>query len=114
LIAIIGYNEPTLRIPQMRFSRLLMLSVLVILSFYSRAQQAASLSPAVQKYVRVSAPKVVLEHVRVIDGTGQAPLENQNVLIEGGKIIAVQPAADTADAGNRWHAQPPFLRRAAG
>jgi imidazolonepropionase-like amidohydrolase len=83
----------------MRLNRLLILFVFVTLSSYIRAQQAASLSPAVQKYVRVSTPRVVLEHVRVIDGTGQAPLENQNVVIEGGKITAVQPGSDIA-AGN--------------
>jgi len=84
----------------MRFCRLPILCVLVILSFYTRAQQPVSLSPAVQKYVRVNAPRVVLEHVRVIDGSGQAPLENQNVVIEGGKITAVQPGSDaTAGSG---------------
>ncbi len=113
----------------MRFRRLLILCVFVILSFYTRAQQPASLSPTVQKYVRVNAPRVVLEHVRVIDGTGQAPLENQNVVIEGGKITAVQPGSDAygwqrdhcprlarlhGNARNRRHAQPSFLRCAAG
>ncbi len=82
----------------MRSHRVLILFVFVMLSFYSRAQQPASLAPAVQKYVRVNAPKVVLEHVRVIDGTGQAPLENQNVIIEAGKITAVQPGSDIAAA----------------
>jgi hypothetical protein len=42
------------------------------------AQQAATLSPPVQKYVRVNTPRVVLQHVRVIDGTGQPPAEDQN------------------------------------
>src|SRR5579862_3038695 len=78
----------------MRLNRLLILFVFVTLSSYIRAQQAASLSPAVQKYVRVSTPRVVLEHVRVIDGTGQTPVENQNLVIEGGKITAVQPGSD--------------------
>jgi imidazolonepropionase-like amidohydrolase len=36
----------------------------------------------------------VLEHVRVIDGTGKPPLENRNIVIENGKIAAVQPGAD--------------------
>ena len=82
----------------MRFRRLPIICVFLILSCYIKAQQPVSLSPAVQKYVRVSAPRVVLEHVRIIDGTGQPPLENQNVIIEGGKISAVQPGADTAAA----------------
>jgi imidazolonepropionase-like amidohydrolase len=82
----------------MRLNRLSILFVFLVLSFYIRAQQPPSLSPAVQKYVRVNAPKVVLMHVRVIDGTGQPPLENQNVVIEGGKITAVQPGSDIATA----------------
>jgi imidazolonepropionase-like amidohydrolase len=59
------------------------------------AQQAPSLSPLVQKYVRVSAPKIVLEHVRLIDGTGKPAVEDQNVIIEAGKIVAVQAGSDS-------------------
>jgi imidazolonepropionase-like amidohydrolase len=54
-----------------------------------QAQQAPILSPLLENYVRVHARRVVLEHVRVIDGTGRPPLEDQNVVIEAGKITAV-------------------------
>jgi len=64
-------------------------------SCFAHGQQAA-LSPTVQKYVRVSAAKVVLQHVRVIDGTGKAAVDDQNVVIEGGKISAIQPGSDVA------------------
>jgi imidazolonepropionase-like amidohydrolase len=37
---------------------------------------------------------VVLEHVRVIDGTGNPAVEDQNVVIEAGKIAAVLPGED--------------------
>ena len=57
------------------------------------AQQPA-LSPDVQKYVRVSGPKIVLAHVRVIDGSGKPAVNDQNITIEGGKITAIQPGAD--------------------
>ena len=63
-----------------------------------KAQPADSLSPAVQKYVRVNAPRVVLEHVRVIDGTGRPPLEDRNVVIERGKITAIQAGSDVPAA----------------
>jgi imidazolonepropionase-like amidohydrolase len=77
-------------------SRFLILPVFLLLSsFYVSAQQPASLSAVVQKYVRVNSPKIVLEHVRVIDGTGHAPLEDRNVVIERGKISAVQAGSDT-------------------
>jgi N-acyl-D-aspartate/D-glutamate deacylase len=41
---------------------------------------------------------VVLSHVRVIDGTGAAAIEDQNVVIEAGKIAAIQKGGD-APAG---------------
>ena len=47
-----------------------------------------------QSYVRVATPRVVLTHVRVIDGTGQPPLDDRNVIVEHGKITAIQPGAD--------------------
>lgn len=53
------------------------------------AQTPPSLSPAVKAFVTVDAPVFALTHVRVIDGTGAAPRENQTVLVSGGKIQAV-------------------------
>jgi imidazolonepropionase-like amidohydrolase len=59
----------------------------------------AQLSPAVMKYVKVPRTLViVLEHVRVIDGMGAAPLEDQYVVIEGGKIAAISASAPAANA----------------
>jgi imidazolonepropionase-like amidohydrolase len=80
----------------MRLNRRLTLYVFVYFSFYANAQQTASLSPTVQKYARVNAARVVLEHVRVIDGTGRASVEDQNVVIEHGKITAVLPGSDAS------------------
>jgi imidazolonepropionase-like amidohydrolase len=70
-------------------------SMFVLLSMSVHAQQAA-LSKTVQKYVRVNGPKVILQHVRVIDGTGKPAVDDQNVVIEGGKIAAVQAGADVS------------------
>jgi len=68
----------------------------VLLSFPLAARaQSPGLSKAVQEFVRVPAPKIVLTHVRVIEGTGKPAVEDQNVVIEGGKIAAIQ-AADLA------------------
>ena len=47
---------------------------------------------ALQPFVKVDAPAVALEHVRVIDGTGAAPKENQTLFIVNGKIAAQAPA----------------------
>jgi imidazolonepropionase-like amidohydrolase len=70
---------------------------LLLLSVTAQAQHP-ELSKTVQELVRVRAPKVVLTHVRVIDGTGTAAVEDQNVVIEDGKITAVQNGADVAAA----------------
>ena len=51
------------------------------------------LSPEVRPFVKVEAPVVALTHVRVIDGTGAAPRENQTIVLSNGKISAVSDAA---------------------
>jgi imidazolonepropionase-like amidohydrolase len=66
------------------------------------AQQAASLSPAVQPFAAVTENVVALVGVRVIDGTGAPARENQTVILRDGRIEAVGPAAGTrAPAGAR-------------
>ena len=47
---------------------------------------------AIKPYISEDAPVLVLDHVRVIDGTGAMPAEDQRIDIEGGKIIRVQSA----------------------
>jgi imidazolonepropionase-like amidohydrolase len=59
---------------------------------------AATLSPDVLRYVRVQADTVVLTHVRVIDGTGAAAVEDRNVVIENGKISRIDAGTDVASA----------------
>src|ERR1700704_6420608 len=58
------------------------------------AQRPDSLGPEVRKYLRVSTPRVILEHVQVFDGTGAAPMSDRNISIADGKITAVSPGAD--------------------
>jgi imidazolonepropionase-like amidohydrolase len=45
---------------------------------------------ALKPYLNETSPVLVLEHVRVIDGTGAAPTEDQRIDIEGGKITRVE------------------------
>jgi len=47
----------------------------------------------VERFVSVPSGHTALTHVRVIDGTGAAPLEDSTILIDGPKIAAVQPAS---------------------
>jgi hypothetical protein len=56
------------------------------------AQQGAS-APT---FIREHDPVIVLTHVEVIDGTGAAPLADQAVVIDHGKIAAVGAAATVA------------------
>ncbi|HEY1403668.1 MAG TPA: amidohydrolase family protein [Pyrinomonadaceae bacterium] len=64
---------------------LLLLFCFVITSF---AQ-----APDRQQFIRIEAPTVVLKHARVIDGTGAAPLEDQTIVISGGKIQSIEAGA---------------------
>ena len=75
------------------------LYVLILICFSALTFAQA---PDRQQLIRVEAPTVVLTHVRVIDGTGAPPREDQTVVIRGGKIISVGPSsAATAPAGAR-------------
>ena len=53
-----------------------------------------------QQFIRAEAPVVAVTHVRVIDGTGAAPLEDQTIVIVDKKIQSVGPSATaTVPAG---------------
>jgi imidazolonepropionase-like amidohydrolase len=60
------------------------------------AQPAASLGDTTRQYVTVGEPVVALTHVTIIDGTGAAPKADQTIVIRGGKIAQVGPAASVA------------------
>lgn len=60
------------------------------------AAQRPELSAAVRAYIKVDAPVVALTHVRVIDGTGAAPRENQTLIMRGGNIAAMGDFASVA------------------
>jgi len=80
-----------------RTARLAGLFVLLLFTLFHgqelHAQSPVQLSPAVKAFVRVDAPVVALAHVRMIDGTGAASLEDQTVVLAGGKIQSLQPAS---------------------
>jgi imidazolonepropionase-like amidohydrolase len=76
----------------MRRSVLVFVS-LMLLAGVARGQIRSRLSPAVREFVKIDAPVVVLNHVRVIDGTGAAPRTDQAIVIHDGKIVALGDAA---------------------
>jgi imidazolonepropionase-like amidohydrolase len=62
------------------------------LAMLAGAAAIAATPDGLKPYVSEDARVLVLEHVRVIDGTGAAPAEDQRIEIEGGTIIRVQSA----------------------
>jgi imidazolonepropionase-like amidohydrolase len=70
---------------------------LCLLVFASNScAQSPELSQSVLAFVRARAPKIILSHIRVIDGTGGPAAEDQNVTIEGGKITSIGAGADVS------------------
>lgn len=61
-----------------------------------RSTQRPVLAEAVRRYVAVDQPVVALTNVRVIDGTGRPPLDDQTVIIAGTAIQDVGPTARVA------------------
>jgi imidazolonepropionase-like amidohydrolase len=80
-----------------RFTSAVTLTLSLAFSLVLEAQ-TTNLSPDVLKYVKVNASSVLLTHVRIIDGTGAAPLEDQSILIENGKITSI--SKESAAAAN--------------
>jgi imidazolonepropionase-like amidohydrolase len=56
------------------------------------AQTSSSLSDQVRPFVSVPETSIALTNVRVVDGTGAAPLEDQTIVIANGTIASVSPA----------------------
>jgi len=71
----------------MRF--LFLLGLFVTTVTVAQAQKSSD----VGEFASVDAPVVVLNHVRVIDGTGAAPKEDQSVVIANGKIQSIGPSS---------------------
>ena len=59
----------------------------------------APLGPDVQPYVHIPAGQIAIQHLRIIDGTGAAPIEDATLLIDGAKIGAILPAGSAIPAG---------------
>jgi len=68
------------------------IKIVLLLSFAASALAQGPGSER-QQFIRVEAPLVALVHVRVIDGAGGSPQEDQTILIGEGKIRSVGPSA---------------------
>lgn len=80
----------------MRFASRLIAGTCLLMSTFLHAQVPTKLSQGVQTYVRVQSRRVVLTHVRIIDGKGGAAVEDQNITIEGGKFVSIEKGSDIA------------------
>jgi imidazolonepropionase-like amidohydrolase len=66
------------------------------------AQSPATLPPSERLFVSVAEPLVVLRHVKLVDGTGAAPMSDQTIIIENKRISSVGPSSGaTIPAGAR-------------
>src|SRR5204863_5538142 len=93
-----GARYSRTRLPEVKFcgsSGGIMRNVLWVLVVATCSlAHAQNLSPEVKEFVKVDAPVVALEHVRVIDGTGAAATDDQTVVLANGKIQSVSPATE--------------------
>jgi Amidohydrolase family len=64
-------------------------SLVIAAAAVAQTQKSSDVAP----FVTVDAPVFVLNHVRVIDGTGAAAKEEQAIVIANGKIQSIGPAA---------------------
>jgi hypothetical protein len=71
-------------------------AVVAVLSMPLPRAAARTPSPQVAPFVRVDAPTVALTHVRVIDGTGAPPREDQTVVVHDDAIDWLGDAASAA------------------
>ena len=67
--------------------------LLLIAAFSLGAWAQSGLTPGVKPFIAVDAPVIALEHVRILDGTGAAPIEDQTIVIEAGRVKAIGPAS---------------------
>jgi imidazolonepropionase-like amidohydrolase len=73
------------------------ITILLLLAVFPTA--FAQLPADSQQFIRVEAPVVALTHVRIIDGAGAEPLEDQTIVIADGKIMGISPSSSLRDLG---------------
>jgi len=64
-----------------------------------------------RQFIKTDAPVIALTHVKVIDGTGAAPSDDQTIVISGGKIAWIGSAAQANIPSGRASDGPDRLLR---
>ncbi|MGH9904361.1 MAG: amidohydrolase family protein, partial [Pyrinomonadaceae bacterium] len=77
-----------------------MKTTLAVLLLIRIAHPAFAQTPERQQFIRTEAPVIALAHVRVIDGTGATPRDDQTVVISDGKIQSVGPSKEAKVPAN--------------
>jgi imidazolonepropionase-like amidohydrolase len=77
-----------------------MKTILAVLLLFCFAAAAFAQTSDREQFIRTEAPVIALVHVRVIDGTGAAPRDDQTLVISGGKIQSVGPTSDAKVPAN--------------
>ena len=72
---------------------IVVLSISLLAASFCRSQ---TLSPTVRAFVKVEASVTALTHVRLIDGTGAGPREDQTVLLSHGKVDTIGDASSAS------------------
>ena len=80
----------------MRTVKLSIAFTLLLTSLALQAQRPAKFSNDVRSYIAYDSDRIVLTHARVIDGTGSPAMEDRNIVLQGGKISAIENGADIA------------------
>ena len=75
--------------------RYLPFALALLLAASIGAQSQQSFSPVTKSFIAYDTPVIALQHVRVIDGTGTAPSDDQTLIVENGNIREIGPAAST-------------------
>src|SRR6185295_17199974 len=86
------FDAPPSRVRAAVYSAPMRSKYVLALAALTTASAFAQTPDPLKPYVSEDARVLVLNHVRVIDGTGAAPAEDQRVDIEAGKITRVQSA----------------------
>lgn len=79
-----------------------LIAMIGMLHACARAHERLPVTDALRPYVSVDAPVVAMTHVKLIDGTGAPARDDQTIVIDGARIVAVGPSHSvTIPAGAR-------------
>ena len=78
-----------------RFLPISLTLALTLAAAFVAQSQNPSVSPVTKSFIAIDAPLIALQHVRVIDGTGAAPADDQTLIIDNGSIREVGPSSST-------------------